>query len=391
MNDKFNFRIAELLAALFTGSHSEQDVGELRNWIQENERRSKFTTKILNEDNFEYNEKMLAKFPSEERWQRVKVLLDKTGKSKKLRLWVVRYTAAVVLLLVAVVSSLWLNKDEVEEQCPLPRVLASGTTGARLTTGNGKAIDITQNAHLQLHEEDGTSITTDSLGMVYEASDSVVEQEIWNTMETMTGREYMLVLADGTRIFMNAETQVTFPASFKGCERRIRLSGEAYFEVAKDPMHPFIVETEGAEVRVLGTSFNVRAYEGEQEMVTTLVEGKVAVSDSLTKREIHPGEQAVCMLAEGRIDVRQVEVSLYTAWKSGKFIFHNEPLEKIMTYLSHWYGFECRFLDNKAREVRIGASLNRYEDATPILSMLQKTNLVHVTQVDNVLYISSAK
>lgn len=256
-----------------------------------------------------------------------------------------------------------------------PRVLASGTTGARLTTGNGKAIDITQNAHLQLHEEDGTSITTDSLGMVYEASDSVVEQEIWNTMETMTGREYMLVLADGTRIFMNAETQVTFPASFKGCERRIRLSGEAYFEVAKDPMHPFIVETEGAEVRVLGTSFNVRAYEGEQEMVTTLVEGKVAVSDSLTKREIHPGEQAVCMLAEGRIDVRQVEVSLYTAWKSGKFIFHNEPLEKIMTYLSHWYGFECRFLDNKAREVRIGASLNRYEDATPILSMLQKTNL----------------
>ena len=116
MNDKFNFRIAELLAALFTGSHSEQDVGELRNWIQENERRSKFTTKILNEDNFEYNEKMLAKFPSEERWQRVKVLLDKTGKSKKLRLWMVRYTAAVVLLLVAVVSSLWLNKDEVEEQ-----------------------------------------------------------------------------------------------------------------------------------------------------------------------------------------------------------------------------------------------------------------------------------
>ena len=201
----------------------------------------------------------------------------------------------------------------------------------------------------------------------------------------------MLVLADGTRIFMNAETQVTFPASFKGCERRIRLSGEAYFEVAKDPMHPFIVETEGAEVRVLGTSFNVRAYEGEQEMVTTLVEGKVAVSDSLTKREIHPGEQAVCMLAEGRIDVRQVEVSLYTAWKSGKFIFHNEPLEKIMTYLSHWYCFECRFLDNKAREVRIGASLNRYEDATPILSMLQTTTLVHVTQVDNVIYISSAK
>ena len=115
MNDKFNFRIAELLAALFTGSHSEQDVGELRNWIQENERRSKFTTKILNEDNFEYNEKMLAKFPSEERWQRVKVLLDKTGKSKKLRLWMVRYTAAVVLLLVAVVSSLCKRND----RCPL--------------------------------------------------------------------------------------------------------------------------------------------------------------------------------------------------------------------------------------------------------------------------------
>lgn len=389
MSNKLNFRIAQLLAKLFIGSHSTQDDGELQKWILENGQRSKFITRILNKNNFEYNEKMLAKFPGEEGWQKVKGLLDKTDKSKRWRIWMIRYAAAVVFLLVAVVSFWWLNEDEVEVQNSLPRVFASGTIGARLTTGNGKSIGITKDAHLQLCEEDGTSITTDSLSIVYEASDSVVEQEIWNTMETMTGMEYTLVLTDGTQIFMNAETQVTFPVSFRGSERRIRLSGEAYFEVAKDTVHPFIVETEGAEVRVLGTSFNVRAYEGEREMVTTLVEGKVAVSDSLTELEIHPGEQAVCMLAEGYIDVRRVDVSLYTAWRSGKFIFHNEPLEKIMIYLSHWYGFECRFLDNKAREVRIGASLNRYEDVTPILLMLRKTNLVDVTLVDNVLYISS--
>ena len=171
----------------------------------------------------------------------------------------------------------------------------------------------------------------------------------------------------------------------------MRLTGEAYFDVAKDAAHPFIIETAGVDVKVLGTSFNLRAYDNEASIVTTLVEGKVAVTDSVEMHEIVPGEQLVYRKESGRMDVAKVDVSLYTAWRLGKFVFKNEPLADVMAYLAKWYGFEYRFIDERAAAVRVGASMDRYEDMTPIVEMLRRTGLVNVTQVDNMFYISSAK
>ena len=238
---------------------------------------------------------------------------------------------------------------------------------------------------------DGTLVRVDSSGIAYRRDTLSADTTVWNTMETMTGMEYTLALADGSRVYMNAETRVTFPVDFRGAERRVRLVGEAYFEVACDEGRPFVVETEGVDVRVLGTSFNVRAYGDEGEVATTLVEGRVAVGDGSVTREIAPGEQATYVKADGRLAVRRVDVALYTAWRTGKFVFRNETLREVMGYLSRWYGFEYRFVDERAADARIGASMDRYEDMTPIIEMMRRTGLVNVTQVDNMLYISSAK
>lgn len=371
------------------GTREAGEEEELRDWIGGDEQREAFVKRMLDKENFEENEKMLARFSGKEGWQEVRgrVVGHKIGWSRKL----IRYAAVLVLVFMAGAAYWWLASGEDEEPQPVRRQIMAGGTGARLTTGNGEVFDIVRDQQFSLREEDGTAIRTDSTGTSYQRPDTLTGEESWNTMETLTGMEYTLTLADGTRVYMNAETRLTFPASFQGQDRRVRLTGEAYFDVAKDAAHPFIIEMAGVDVKVLGTSFNLRAYDNEASIVTTLVEGKVAVTDSVETREIVPGEQLVYRKESGRMDVAKVDVSLYTAWRLGKFVFKNEPLADVMAYLAKWYGFEYRFIDERAAAVCVGASMDRYEDMTPIVEMLRRTGLVNVTQVDNMFYISSAK
>lgn len=389
--DRKNFRIAEWLAARFTGTATDEDERELREWEGEDERRRRFVGRVLDRENFERNEKELAHYPSGEAWERVKVRLGADGRRTEMWRWMVRCAAVLVLLLAGGVVWWWLGTDEEETVRPTRYKIMAGGTGARLTTGDGEVIDIVAGQCFEQRETDGTLVKADSAGIIYRSDTTGRDTTVWNTMETLTGMEYTLALADGSRVYMNAETRITFPVDFRGVERRVRLEGEAYFEVAKDASKPFVVETGDVEVRVLGTEFNVRAYKGEREVAATLVEGRVAVSDSVTHRVIAPGEQAVCGRDGGGIEVRKVDVSLYTAWKSGKFVFRNETLGDVMAYLSRWYGFRYRFVDERVAGVRIGASMDRYAEMTPIIEMMRRTGLVNVTQVDDMLYISSAK
>lgn len=303
---------------------------------------------------------------------------------------VVRY-AAVVLVLLSVGVYFWLDRSGVKEITPVMYQISAGTTGARLILGDGSTVDIIKDRTIELEEADGTTIVTDSAGIDYSAITAKDTAEIRNIVQTLTGMEYTLTLSDGTKVFLNAETKLKFPTIFKGDQRVVELEGEAYFEVRKDEAHPFIVKTVSMNVRVLGTSFNVRSYVNEHDVTATLVEGKVAVSDGEVEKMLVPGEQAVYIKETGKMEVKEVDVSLYTAWHSGKFIFRNETLEDMMIYLSRWYGFKYRFIDDQAKRVQLGARLDRYDNMNPIVEMLRKTGLVNVTQVDDMLYISSAK
>ena len=178
-----------------------------------------------------------------------------------------------------------------------------------------------------------------------------------------------------------------YPVVFREGERVVELEGEAYFEVAKDEMRPFIVRMNGSEIKVTGTSFNARAYGNEDEVVTTLVEGRVEVNG----RKIVPGEQARCEVNTGNLTVKTVDVNRFIAWKEGYFVFRNERLEDVMKTLARWYGVEYHFLDEQSKNVRIGARFGRYDDMTPIIEMLRQTELVNVLQTNCSLYISQKK
>lgn len=387
---KKHFKIAEILAALFTGSQTEKDQQEFDEWVKEQEDNKAFAEKLLDPTRYEENRRALRKFQAKEVWNKIDARLGEP--TKKIPFWknVVRY-AAVVVVLLSVGVYFWLDRSGVKEVTPVMYQILAGTTGARLTLGDGSTVDIIKNRTIELEEVDGTTIVTDSAGIDYSVIATKDTAEVRNTVQTLTGMEYTLTLSDGTKVFLNAETKLKFPTIFKGNQRVVELEGEAYFDVRKDETQPFIVKTGAMDIRVLGTSFNVRSYVNEHDVTTTLVEGKVAVSDGDVEKVLGPGEQAVYIKETGKMEVKEVDVSLYTAWHSGKFVFRNETLEDMMIYLSRWYGFKYRFIDDQAKRVQLGARLDRYNNMNPIVEMLRKTGLVNVTQVDDMLYISSAK
>jgi transmembrane sensor len=388
--NKQNFKVAELLAAFFTGSQTESDKKELEQWVKEDKRNKYLSDRLLNKETYEENSRLQERFPADQAWVKIKPYLDNNVWRMKPWRSMLKY-AAILLITVSVgVLYMW-NRSRVAVLPAKEKLIPAGYAGARLTLGDGQVIDISKGNTFAMTEMDGTKIVTDSVGIDYSIAGAAHGATVWNTMQTFTGMEYSLTLSDGTKVFLNAETKLTFPVSFKGSERIVQLVGEAYFDVAKDAKHPFIVNTGGTAIKVLGTSFNLRAYDDEQHVVTTLLEGRVAVTAGAERREIVPGEQAMVSKKSGKMDVRKVDVTFYAAWRSGKFVFRNERLEDVLKALSRWYKCDYRFVDEKAKSIQIGASLDRYESMNPIIDILKSTGLVEVKFVDSIIYISSAK
>lgn len=402
-----HFRIAEILAAFFTKTQTRDDEKEYEAWEKERKDNGGFTKRVLELDNYIRFERVADRFDQHEGWKvfegylatKFSVGVNKTdcrprgekspGRTLNRFKRVIGY-AAVGIILVGCSVFYWINRlDSEEREAVFAYQIKAGTSGAYLTMGDGEVVTIVKDQTFLLKEVDGTVIVTDSAGIDYIARDVKGEKEVQNTIRTLRGMEYTLTLSDGTRVNLNAESEINFPVSFKGAQRVIELSGEAYFEVAKDAEHPFVVKTKHLSVKVLGTTFNCRAYEDESVVTTTLVEGKVQVFDGRKFEDIKPGEQVVYEKETKIMRVNQVEVSRYTAWRDGKFIFRNERLEDIMAYLARWYNVKYQFMDDGAKNVRIGAKLNRYDNMNPIIDMLKKNSLMEIALKDSVYLIST--
>ena len=380
-------RLAGKISALWLGIATEEEREDVEKWEKEKAGRKELVEDLLDQEKFRENEMALNKFPVREAWARMEKRLRGTRRRWRLVLEWGTYAAVFAVLLGAGYFLFRERPLEVKVTKVAAPVFHSGVQGARLTLGNGRVVEVTRDNQFQLAEMDGTLICKDSLGVAYNPDASTGDTLVYNRMETLTGMEYTLSLADGTLVYLNAETSLRYPVVFREGERVVELEGEAYFEVAKDEMRPFIVRMNGSEIKVTGTSFNARAYGNEDEVVTTLVEGRVEVNG----RKIQPGEQARCEVNTGNLTVKTVDVNRFIAWKEGYFVFRNERLEDVMKTLARWYGVEYHFLDEQSKNVRIGARFGRYDDMTPIIEMLRQTELVNVLQTNCCLYISQKK
>lgn len=326
---KENFRIAKFLASLFTHSAIPEEEKAYREWINENPEHQKLAKRILNEETYEKNTQLIKSFSSQKAWDRIYPRLGGEKASGFLSWRKSLKYAALILLLIIPASYLiynWVAGEPIGEITP-------GTHGGELTLSNGNTFNLFDNA---LPEGAAEIFIIDSKGINYQTpANKPKVKEIKNTLRTLHGMECHIVLSDGTKVHLNAESQLTYPICFNNKERIVQVEGEAYFDVAPDKAHPFIVQTPHTSIRVTGTSFNVRAYADEGVESTTLVSGAVKINNENEDYELLPNQHFLYDKNSQKGIVSNVNAELYTSWESGSFIFINIPLENVMSYLSN--------------------------------------------------------
>lgn len=269
------------------------------------------------------------------------------------------WAAAAVLLLLAVVTYFWKNSPrhtDIAISAPA-KDIPSGKNGAILTLANGSQIslDTFKNAIVAL--QGGVTAKVVNGALVYEGKGDAVA---YNTMRTPKGRQFMVTLPDGTQVWLNAASSIRYPTSFTGKHRSVEVTGEAYFEVAKHSEKPFSVHVNGkAEVAVLGTHFNINAYDNEKSIHTTLLEGSVKVSTKQSASQVilKPGEQAEL---NGTIKInKNIDIEKIMAWKNGLIYFEGATFDEIMRQLERWYDIEVVYENNKIPNKRLGGKMTR--------------------------------
>lgn len=286
--------------------------------------------------------------------------------------------AALVLILLTVGLGILLRPEEEKIfQSVLP--IFPGTTKATLVLANGSQLDLTRN-DLQEVIENGIVIKNDTLGgLQYDETDLKIEKPVWHTVKVPVAGEYHFILQDGTKVWINSASELKFPMAFIGNNREVFVEGEAYFEVAKDQDHPFIVHAGEAAIRVLGTKFNVAAYPEDKKVSTTLTAGKVKVEGWGRDMDLEPGFQAVLDMQSGVMEKHRVDTAMYVSWTRGIWEYENMPLFEITKQLSRWYDVNFIFSAPEFRNRRFTGVVKRYDVLNHILEIIEKTTNVRFT------------
>ena len=315
----------------------------------------------------------------EAEWQRLARAIR--GRTLRRRaLWTMGAAAAVACLLALGIWG-WLQGDVSREEGQLAEAVAMepGTRKAELILAGGESIALGQ-ATVCIEAEGLAGITDDSVrGLDYSQVDVLdgTAERRYNTLRVPVGGFYKLVLPDGSTVWLNAASELHFPVPFAAEKREVYLTGEGFFQVARDTSRQFVVHVEGAQVAVLGTSFNVSAYGDEEEVVTTLAEGAVAFRpEGRVEVRLRPGEQSVMEAASGTTRVQAVDPSVYSAWVTGKFVFRAMDLEAIMRQLQRWYGCAVFYTSEEVKQQKFWGAVGRDMELRKVLDIIEETTNV---------------
>ena len=349
----------------------EEERQELEDWCKETPQNRNLFEQICQEDLFSKERSVYEKIDDTKALRTFEKHVRKVSTRGFGRWW--KYAA--VLLLPILVVGLWKLVYEVEQ---VPVVTSSvsqiqpGCSRAVLVLDDGRTVFLKEEEEGVISEDKGIMVTGERDRLVYTSSEGKNVDELrFNELEIPRGGEYKVRLADGTLVYLNSATRMKYPVKFDEKERKVYLSGEAYFEVAKDPERPFFVEMEGVEVRVYGTSFNVNTHQ-KGNVQTVLVKGSIGVKvlSSGMESVIRPGQMAEFKQGNTKVDVKDVNVAVYTDWKDGIFRFENQRLEDILAVLSNWYDMNVFYQTVSVKELHFSGYMERYKDVSVILEAI---------------------
>jgi transmembrane sensor len=302
-----------------------------------------------------------------------------SSKLRSISTWY-KYAAAAVLILIGAVS-LYLLKRTPENSVVkhYENDIKPGYTQATLTLANGRIINLNRTNDKTVAQEQGVIIKKTSDGALlydFQSRGSAVGTDTAvNILTTPKGGQFQVTLSDGSHVWLNTTSSLAFPVKFKATDRTVKLTGEAYFEVAKNAKSPFRVIAGNQQIKVLGTHFNVNAYDDEPVKRTTLFEGKVNVTTPTQSAIIQPGQQAI--FANRSLKVEPADLEEAMAWKNGLFLYNQQSLETIMKQVSRWYNVEVVFDNEELKNQLFSGTLSRFKNISELLEVLETTGSVH--------------
>jgi transmembrane sensor len=340
-----NNRLKYLLQQYFDDTISRADCTELLNYLKETPAEiadlvDEKSLKLDNDPEFSQIQarKVLDNIKTAPRFNQAPLAVK--PKTKIISLFISAAKVAAVISVFSTVGFYFIYKHKpVNNQVAIVKSskILPGSNKAVLTLANGKAIVLDNKANGTLAKAGQVQVNKVANGkLVYDALSNDVKAKVidnalvYNTLSTPRGGEYQVVLPDGTHVWLNSASSLSYPVEFAGNERRVKLTGEAYFEVAKNKDKPFYVNSNKVQVRVLGTHFNISAYNDDDEFTATLLEGSVQVSKNNSQSLLKPGQQAVINNGADMIRVSQANINEVMAWKNGYFIFNDDNIATIL-------------------------------------------------------------
>lgn len=363
MNYNSAYQLAEIIIKIWLNKASEQERERLLLWLDENEENRQTYKSIISGEALLKRLKSEAKISQNTDFEmvsrKIAQKLLKRNTQRKVLNSIYFATGSIILLISAWIF--WPTNTTTE------KITLADNLKVILIMESGNVINLDKAAPDSI-DLISALIIKDESGLVYKKKEikETIEKdevkEIRNKIVTGTGGEYNFTLSDGTKVWLNSQSEIEFPVSFIGKQRVINLTGEAYFEVANDSERPFIVHSLNQIVQVLGTTFNIKAYANENKVFTTLVEGRVTVVSGGNKITLTPGMESVCHRSNNGIEIYKANTDFAAAWRTGYFMFNEQSLEDMIKVLHRWYGYEFIYDNQIVGMNTFSGRFNKYSD-----------------------------
>ena len=375
----YPFQIALLIQKSIVGVLTGEERKQLEQWLAEDDEHERMYQELVRPGFLEEARREHHQFQVGEGYRRFVAGKRKTDRLRIGKRWTA--VAAMGALVIGVALAFLFHmgdRMEQESQLPVTGVIKPGKAGALLTLSDGRQVVLSDSLETQLKEQTA-DIRVQGKRLDY-SSEHIGSFLVYNTITVPRGGEYQLTLSDGTRVWLNAETELKYPVAFVGEGREVMLKGEAYFEVAKNVSRPFVVKTEQLDIKVLGTSFNVMAYETDESSSVVLVTGAVQV-DTKDDEDFRLEPNRMFSYNQGECDIKEVNVNDYILWKDGLYTYRSEHLSVILDRLSRYYGKKISYKSDVA-DLKCSGKLDMQEDLEVVLDGLSQTAPILYKKID---------
>jgi ferric-dicitrate binding protein FerR (iron transport regulator) len=322
-------------------------------------------------------------------WDKVHQEIKPRKKVIRLKEWSLRI-AAILIIAVLLGSLYHISTKDIEIEEELAQIpIEPGSSKAILKLHNGKTLQLENVENDSIIEKDGTLISNRKGQLAYALSEENNEKILYNQVKVPVGGEYQLTLADGTNVWLNSDSEIRYPVQFNQDTRKVWIAGEVYFDVAHNKKKSFVVNVRNIEIEVLGTKFNVEAYDDHKNVTTSLIEGSVQLRKEAESVIIKPDQQAIIRDNEKQFAIRNVDAKKLALWKDGVFYFQEASLGTIMEKLERWYGIKVFFMNQSVKEKRFSVEVQRYENIEKILDILSRTEKVNFEIKSNIVTVKN--